>query len=131
MIEMHGEVVDPWWLGPFVAMRAAMGAPISDLTLPKWNGVSIALAEAERAPTIHSQRTGPSHALMDGVQGPDFYLDKFDMRRADFAYVNFPGVRLSCACCEFDWDQWVLEENLELLEEDIARDFKIEGDLLR
>jgi hypothetical protein len=103
-IEKHREVAAPGWLGPFVAMRAAMGASISDLTLPKWDGVSIALVEDERAPTIHWQGTGPSHALMDGVQGPGFYLDECDMRPADFAYVKFPGVRLSCLCCGFDWD---------------------------
>jgi hypothetical protein len=122
------------WIASFVDMRSAEGRPIVDLTLPFCDD-GFALAYNPTS-AIHFHRTapyGPSPALMDGVYGPGFYIDEYDMRPTDFAHVKYPTVR-KCRCCETDWSgylEWRLEEDMKRLEEEIERDFKIEGEVVR
>ncbi|KAJ7353511.1 hypothetical protein DFH08DRAFT_65963 [Mycena albidolilacea] len=126
-------VVPLAWIASFVALRSALGGPILDLALPPW-GDGLALAACDLPKTvIQWQRSGPSRALMDGVYGPGFYIDEYDMRPADFAHVPYPEVR-KCRCCGIDWSAypaWKLDLDMELLEEDIERDFKAEGEVVR
>ncbi|KAJ7788546.1 hypothetical protein B0H14DRAFT_2948344 [Mycena olivaceomarginata] len=121
------------WIASFVALRSALGGPILDLALPPW-GDGLALAACDLPQTvIQWQRSGPSRALMDGVYGPGFYIDEYDMRPADFAHVPYPEVR-KCSCCGIDWSAypaWKLDLDMELLEEDIERDFKAQGEVVR
>ncbi|KAJ7802665.1 hypothetical protein B0H14DRAFT_2891380 [Mycena olivaceomarginata] len=122
--------VPPAWIASFVALRSALGGPILDLALPPW-GPALAACDSPKT-VIQWQRSGPSPALMDGVYGPGFYIDEYDMRPADFAHVQYPKVR-NCGC-GIDWSAypaWKLDLDMELLEEEIERDFKAEGEVVR
>ncbi|KAF7340354.1 hypothetical protein MVEN_01954600 [Mycena venus] len=128
-------VVAPSWLVPFVTTRSELGHPLSQLTLPLWEGdMALSLAECRPPPAIHHQRTGPSPALMDGIYGTGFYIDEYDMRPTDFVHVPYPKVR-KCRCCEIDWsaypEWWMFETDIERLEEELAADFKAEGEVVR
>ncbi|KAJ6568862.1 hypothetical protein B0H19DRAFT_1134079 [Mycena capillaripes] len=138
-VETRSErVVSPEWLASFISMRSALGPYmwIKDLTIPPWpTDVSLAV---EPAPAIHWQRSGPSPALMDGVYSCGFYVDEYDMRVADFEHVRAPPPRSACHCCGSDYDDYwedrywyYLEINLEILEKEIAEDFKIAGERVR
>ncbi|KAJ7788550.1 hypothetical protein B0H14DRAFT_2948369 [Mycena olivaceomarginata] len=110
--------VPPAWIVSFVALRSALGGPILDLALPPWG-------------PAHGH-SGPFPTLMDGLYGPGFYIDEYDMRPADFAHVQYPKVR-NCGC-GIDWSAypaWKLDLDMELLEEEIERDFKAEGEVVR
>ncbi|KAJ7788549.1 hypothetical protein B0H14DRAFT_3576539 [Mycena olivaceomarginata] len=118
--------VPPAWIASFVALRSALGGPILDLALPPW-GPALAACDSPKT-VIQWQHSGPSPALMDGVYGPGFYIDEYDMRPADFAHVQYPKVR-NCGC-GIDWSAypaWKLDLDMELLEEDIEQDFKGRG----
>ncbi|KAJ6569239.1 hypothetical protein B0H19DRAFT_692233 [Mycena capillaripes] len=133
-IEGSDGAVDPRWVAPFVAMRAARGAPISDMTLSLWlETITPAVVASTPAPVIHLQRSGPSPALMDDVYGPGFYVDEFDMRVANFAHVELPE-RQKCRCCGIDWfviPDWKQELDLERLEEEIENEFRKTGEIAR
>ncbi|KAJ7615674.1 hypothetical protein DFH06DRAFT_1367240 [Mycena polygramma] len=133
-VEMVAGIVDLEWVAPFVVTRAALGMPLSDITLPPWvEDIASRLMVAQAAPTIHWQRPGPSPALMDGLCGPGFYIDEYDMRAVDFEHV--PYLPWAKAPRIWDWcdtlEEWRANIDGELLEEEIEWELKMGGEVLR
>ncbi|KAJ6568913.1 hypothetical protein B0H19DRAFT_1373329 [Mycena capillaripes] len=89
------------WLAPFITMRAAHGAPISELILPVLpRGHALAL-ERCHIPHICWLCDGPSSALIDGVAAQGFYVDALDGHPVDFEYVDKPARDRDCRCGNF------------------------------
>ncbi|KAJ6487167.1 hypothetical protein C8R47DRAFT_517081 [Mycena vitilis] len=139
-VETAAGVVNLEWLAPYVVKRAALGMPLSDITLPPWvkrrNIVSRLMVLADVAPIIHWQRPGPSPALMDGLCGQGFYIDKYDMRAVNFDHV--PWAKEPIPYHDSEWYDVFAERaeeriavESELLEEEIEWDLKMRGDVPR
>ncbi|KAJ6487169.1 hypothetical protein C8R47DRAFT_1277504 [Mycena vitilis] len=136
-VETAAGVVNLEWLAPYVVARAALGMPLSDITLTpgvKKLNIASCLMVAKVAPAIHWQRTGPSSALMDGLCGQGFYIDTYDMRAVNFDYVPW-------AKEPYDWydplqvaaraEECIAQVESELLEEEIEWDLKMRGEVPR
>ncbi|KAJ7447800.1 hypothetical protein B0H11DRAFT_1929549 [Mycena galericulata] len=123
VVETQDDSGDPTWLVSFISMRAAIGATITELTIPLgcWSEDEDA---AYLVPRIRWQSDGPSPALMDGLPGHAFYIDEFDMRGAAFEHVEAP-----CSYDDYCSEEWstffyVLADG-ERLDAEIAEDFKM------
>ncbi|KAJ6505765.1 hypothetical protein C8R47DRAFT_1315944 [Mycena vitilis] len=113
-------------LTSFLAIRASLGVPISELRVYPSLG-SLALP-VDSPPKPLWLCDAPSPALMDGTAGNGFYIDENDARRRHFEHVQPPEVLETWWYTELyerdrDADEWALDE--------IAEAFQMAGELVR
>ncbi|KAJ7174095.1 hypothetical protein C8R43DRAFT_977064 [Mycena crocata] len=130
---------DTQWLTSFIAMRVLTVSPIQDLVLSPWLlGPNASQIVVDPPPQIRWLHSAPSPALIDGAATQaEFYIDEYDGRAVDFAYV--PAPRAGCFCgCDYsvcsDWygyGEWNLERDLEQTDAAIEEDFKRAAEVVR